>query len=134
MQTLLASMCPICLNASAEMDDYLFSCVFATEIWNYFMGIFLIPRPAPKTSLREVIFAWWLHSSNNKLENLFLKILPGAIAWFLWKIYAEVNWELLTFLLQNKSFHVYNITCGPGLISYTTPNMQFKFPYYSKSA
>ncbi|VFQ91682.1 unnamed protein product [Cuscuta campestris] len=88
----LPSQCSFCLNGPQDLNHTLFQCQLSFRIWRFFSALFDGPIPSREDTLHDTCMKWWISTPWNKLQDKITSVLPGFIAWGLWKAHNEVKY------------------------------------------
>lgn len=78
------SRCHCCKTHKSETIEHIFrEGDIAKEVWNFFSGSCGINNSS--SHIRPTMINWWIHKTNNKVQEMLLQCLPSIICWELWK-------------------------------------------------
>ncbi|RAL47692.1 hypothetical protein DM860_012317 [Cuscuta australis] len=79
------SQCPLCKQAEDSLDHTLGNCKFGHQVWRYFGTLIDAPFTAPNLKVHQIFISWWFSGDTFSFKGVLRIILPGVIAWHLWK-------------------------------------------------
>ncbi|VFQ80611.1 unnamed protein product [Cuscuta campestris] len=88
----LPSQCSFCLNGPQDLNHTLLQCQMSFRIWRFFSALFDGPIRSREDTLHDTCMKSWISTPRNKLQDKITSVLPGFIAWGLWKAHNEVKY------------------------------------------
>lgn len=76
--------CVMCNEAEETMDHLLNQCNWASRMWREGMESFQQTRQVPG-SIQDIIISWENKSFKNPIVKRLWDLLPGFMAWSIWK-------------------------------------------------
>ncbi|VFQ79087.1 unnamed protein product [Cuscuta campestris] len=87
----LPSQCPFCKKNEATVDHCILQCGKIRYIWDEIADIIEGPRIRPATTIKQHILKWHLRSETHTLRGNMKLVMPGVIAWCIWKQYSAIS-------------------------------------------
>ncbi|VFQ59331.1 unnamed protein product [Cuscuta campestris] len=84
----LHSQCPLCKSWETNVNHTLLHCEFSINIWNFFANLLQGPRAREGITLRQHFLEWGLRANSKTQRGNLRMVIPGIIAWNIWKIYS----------------------------------------------
>ncbi|RAL53546.1 hypothetical protein DM860_015583 [Cuscuta australis] len=84
----LHSQCPLCKSWETNVNHTLLHCEFSINIWNFFANLLQGPRARRGITLRQHFLEWGLRANSKTQRGNLRMVIPGIIAWNIWKIYT----------------------------------------------
>ncbi|VFQ83837.1 unnamed protein product [Cuscuta campestris] len=91
MSSNLPSQCPFCKRNEGSANHCLLHCEAIKGIWDNYDHLIEGPSYRPHISINQHILEWHLRSESKTLKGNLKLVIPGVIAWSIWKHYASIT-------------------------------------------
>ncbi|VFQ69345.1 unnamed protein product [Cuscuta campestris] len=89
----IPSQCNFCHHGPQDLNHTLIQCQMSNKIWRFFSALFNSPVVNRADTLNDTCMKWWVSTPRTKMQDRLNAVLPGFIAWGLWKAYNAEKYE-----------------------------------------